>query len=336
MDIWGARPDRKNKRASAYLERIFPVFDQVDLIRYTDEAVLDGIPLKAMDNRSYKVHFATNFADKEDLFTYLKRNCNRDQDVKVAFFSIEKGQCPTSYIEELLFMRTDGHTRLAAWLPRNLRSDSTSRALLKLITVIKAALVYKGAFGDSKAIFGRNFGEVMAEVCRALPRVYFPSSPLTTSLSLPSTRAAPTASGSTDRRLINPAKTISSGQDTKPPTSSFNSSDKAEEVWPSVLSPGGSTAVARLSPARSSSLIYAGIMPSTPAVQLAPNFVASLEAAERAKHAAQNKLSLMHEHLQRLDDRIETYEQKLIRRKQEGDLLKKIWRTRWRFRKKEL
>ncbi|KAL5390445.1 hypothetical protein PMIN02_007016 [Paraphaeosphaeria minitans] len=211
-------------------------------------------------------------------------------------------------------MRTDGHTRLAAWLPRNLRSDSTSRALLKLITVIKAALVYKGAFGDSKAIFGRNFGEVMAEVCRALPRVYFPSSPLTTSLSLPSTRAAPTASGSTDRRLINPAK------DTKPPTSSFNSSDKAEEVWPSVLSPGGSTAVARLSPARSSSLIDAGIMPSTPAVQLAPKFVASLEAAERAKHAAQNKLSLMHEHLQRLDDRIETYEQKLIRRKQEGDL----------------
>jgi hypothetical protein len=61
---------------------------------------------------------------------------------------------------------------------------------------------------------------------------------------------------------------------------------------------------------------------STSAIHLAPAFINAMEAGQEDERRARKKLQSMEQHLQRLDDTIESDEQNLTRKKQERAIYK--------------
>ncbi|KAJ4353666.1 uncharacterized protein N0V89_005396 [Didymosphaeria variabile] len=135
MDEGGVKSnDPHEPKSSTCLDRLFPFLDGFNLVPHDDDDWLDEICLKGFDGLAYKVPLATILADGERLYACLVHN-NQDERI-------------------LKLMSEHGLVRFDAWI---LLTAIKSRS--QLTTILKTALVYKGAVGGNNIEFGKRFGE---------------------------------------------------------------------------------------------------------------------------------------------------------------------------------
>lgn len=151
--------DPHEPSCSAYLERMFPYFDNVDLV---EDDMVDDKSVEAMDKNCYKIPFATDIIDDERIYACVEKKQHEDW-LELVTYSVEGGRYSVDCLKDFI---DEGRVRLDPWLPL-----AVIKSKSQLNVVLKTALIYKGAVGGDSYEFGICVGQDLVRMCRLLPPV---------------------------------------------------------------------------------------------------------------------------------------------------------------------
>ncbi|KAF2446498.1 hypothetical protein P171DRAFT_483836 [Karstenula rhodostoma CBS 690.94] len=320
MDKSGLSKGPSKPNPSAYLERMFPYFDEVDLV---EDDMLNDNSVEAMDKHFYKIPFATDTTDNERIYACVETKQYENM-LELVMYSVEGGRYPLGCIKDFI---DAGRVGLDPWLP-----VAAIKNKAQLNVILKTALIYKGAVGGHKYEFGISFGQDLVRVCRLLPHVPHASDLGASTGDHTTSATAPRASALSvsQQSLLAPAASSGSVHFSSQGGTRNLMQNSRSWNFPSsftrVLKPAGPVSfevpvpatrglAIRSSRARSSSLVDSkSTISSTP---LAPNFIDDMKAAQMDEQNGEKKLRSLQKRVRHLDDEINIAERRFVRLKRE-------------------